>query len=80
MIMATKTDYARKCQQLDVLIDLLEKENKRLNELITRCKECKDWDTDWSSAGFPTCHYCGTIDKFMRPNDFCSYGERKATE
>ena len=30
--MATKTDYARKCQQLDVLIDLLEKENRRLRE------------------------------------------------
>ena len=28
--MATKTDYTRKCQQLDVLIDLLERENKRL--------------------------------------------------
>ena len=32
--MANKTDYARKCQQLDVLIDLLERENKRLRELI----------------------------------------------
>ena len=30
--MATETDYARKCQQLDVLIDLLERENKRLQE------------------------------------------------
>ena len=28
--MATETDYTRKCQQLDVLIDLLERENKRL--------------------------------------------------
>ena len=28
--MKNKTDYTRKCQQLDVLIDLLEKENKRL--------------------------------------------------
>ena len=28
--MANKTDYARKCQQLDVVIDLLERENKRL--------------------------------------------------
>ena len=28
--MATETDYTRKCQQLDVLIDLLEKENRRL--------------------------------------------------
>ena len=28
--MATETDYTRKCQQLDVLIDLLDRENKRL--------------------------------------------------
>ena len=28
--MPDKTDYARKCQQLDVLIDLLERKNKRL--------------------------------------------------
>lgn len=77
MAKATKTDYARKCQQLDVLIDLLERENKRLNGLITRCKECKDWDTDWNSAIFPNCHYCPVMDKFMKPDDFCSYGERK---
>ena len=32
--MATETDYARKCAQLDVLIDLLERENKRLRKLI----------------------------------------------
>lgn len=41
--MKNETDYARKCQQLDVLIDLLEKENKRLKEeqekLIT-CDKC----------------------------------------
>ena len=41
--MPDKTDYSRKCQQLDVLIDLLEKENKRLREeqakLIT-CDKC----------------------------------------
>ena len=28
--MTTETNYTRKCQQLDVLIDLLERENKRL--------------------------------------------------
>ena len=75
--MATEIDYTRKCQQLDVLIDLLERENKRLRELIVHCNECKYWETDWSNSAFPTCHFCGTIDKFMRPNDFCSYGERK---
>ena len=30
--MTTETDYTRKCQQLEVLIDLLERENKRLRE------------------------------------------------
>ena len=34
--MPDKTDYARKCQQLDVLIDLLERENKRLKELLEK--------------------------------------------
>ena len=38
--MPDKTDYTRKCQQLDVLIDLLERENKRLREMIVRCEEC----------------------------------------
>ena len=32
--MPDKTDYTRKCQQLDVLINLLEDENKRLRKLI----------------------------------------------
>ena len=30
--MKNETDYTRKCQQLDVLIDLLERENRRLRE------------------------------------------------
>ena len=34
--MKNKTDYARNCQQLDVLIDLLERENKRLKELLEK--------------------------------------------
>ena len=34
MAKATETDYTRKCQQLDVLVDLLERENKRLRKLI----------------------------------------------
>ncbi len=40
--MATKTDYARKCQQLDVLIDLLESENKRLQAERRRWIPCKE--------------------------------------
>jgi hypothetical protein len=76
--MATETDYTRKCQQLDVLIDLLEKENKRRAEEIVHCEECK-----YSS------HVCGDIYRceWWRENgvgvytgDFCSNGEREVTE
>jgi hypothetical protein len=91
MIMATKTDYARKCQQLDVLIDLLERENKRLRETIVRCKDCKHWiPYDWmfsevwrskNMTDYPEdeigCNWC---DMAMKANDFCSRGERKVTE
>ena len=73
--MATETDYTRKCQQLDVLIDLLEKENKRRTEEIVHCEECKH-----------SSHVCGDIYRceWWRENgvgvytgDFCSNGERE---
>ena len=73
--MATETDYARKCQQLDVLIDLLEKENKRLREMIVRCGECRYFGK--KSKLFPSRHYCSVISMKMKADDFCSYGERK---
>ena len=40
--MATKTDYARKCQQLDVLIDLLEKEKGLQGDIG------EAWEDRWS--------------------------------
>ena len=59
--MPDKTDYARKCQQLDVLIDLLERENKRLKEeqskLVT-CDKCvapKRSECIWHNAGATYC-------------------------
>ena len=75
--MPDKTDYTRKCQQLDVLIDLLERENKRLRKLIVHCKDCKyaeyidDVKTLW-------CTECGN-GRTVAPYDFCSYGKRRAT-
>ena len=42
--MKNETDYARKCQQLDVLIDLLERENKRLRELIAEQEKKNEKD------------------------------------
>ena len=43
--MANKTDYARKCQQLDVLINLLEGEKNRLREMIVYCKYFKHYES-----------------------------------
>lgn len=45
---------------------------------VVRCKDCADWQADW----IPSCvdngsHYCGTMDTIMKPNDYCSYGERR---
>ena len=40
--MPDKTDYTRKCQQLDVLIDLLERENKRLQAEKRAWIPCKE--------------------------------------
>lgn len=74
--MATKTDYARKCQQLDVLIDLLERENKRLRETIVRCEECRYFGEKLKL--FTSRHYCSVMGMNMKAEDFCSYGEREA--
>ena len=76
--MTDKTDYARKCQQLDVLINLLEGENKRLRETIVRCEECRYFGK--KSKLFPSRRYCSVINMNMKADDFCSYGEREATE
>ena len=73
--MATEIDYVRKCQQLDVLIDLLERERARLKAEygeITKCKDCTFYD--------PETEECEMNDggKFD-PDAFCSYGVRRAT-
>ena len=56
--MATETDYTRKCQQLDVLIDLLERENKRLRAGVITCDKCvspKRSECIWHNAGATYC-------------------------
>ena len=71
--MATETDYTRKCQQLDVLIDLLERENKRLRELIVHCKDCKHRDPEDKKCD------CGHDIEWQLPRRddwYCADGER----
>ena len=72
--MKNETDYTRKCQQLDVLIDLLERENKRLKAEygeIVRCKDCTFFDAGTEQ--------CDMHDTEFDPDAFCSYGIRRAT-
>ena len=71
--MATETDYTRKCQQLDVLINLLEGENKRLREMIVRCKDCKHRDPEDKKCD------CGHDIEWQLPRQddwYCADGER----
>jgi hypothetical protein len=76
MAKANETDYARKCQQLDVLIDLLERENKRLREMVVYCKECKHRDPEDKKCD------CGHGIEWQSPRQddwYCADGERSAT-
>lgn len=58
-------------------------ENEVINKLqpiqpeIVRCKDCQDYQTDWSPSGKTGRHYCATMDSFMLPDGFCSYAERR---
>ena len=44
--------------------------------LVTRCKDCKNWQTNWTPS-IPDRHYCAVMDSMMKAEDFCSYGERR---
>ena len=44
---------------------------------IVRCKECKYWNTDGCWEGCGECEWAYYLTK---PDDFCSYGERKESE
>ena len=48
---------------------------------IIRCKDCADWQTDWiPSCGDNGSHYCGAMDTITKPDDYCSYAERRTDE
>ena len=46
---------------------------------IIRCKDCKDYQTDWKTR-YPDMHYCATMDSTMPEDGFCSYAERRTDE
>ena len=42
---------------------------------VVRCKDCKFWDGEGRCEATEN----GLIREFTKPDDFCSYGERKGT-
>lgn len=42
---------------------------------VVRCKDCKHWKSD-DDIGH--CENPDGLDNYARPDDFCSYGERRA--
>lgn len=43
---------------------------------VVRCRECENWDIEWKPI-VAEGYYCVIMDRVMKPNDFCSYGESK---
>ena len=81
--MATETDYTRKCQQLDLLIDLLEKENKRLREMIVYCKDCKHYEADITGNPWGVCCHkdwiANNVGHDVDEDGWCYRAERSPT-
>lgn len=44
---------------------------------VVRCKDCVDGEPSWEVEGLWDCKYCTDLKK---PDDFCSYGERRDTD
>lgn len=69
------------------LFDLHVEEQKMLNQVeyrqiimwtpLVRCKNCENWECDWSSCADGNKHYCVLIDGFTVADFYCGYGERK---
>lgn len=41
---------------------------------IIRCKDCANWDTDWTTN--PPDHYCPMVDKFTSADFYCGQAEK----
>lgn len=41
---------------------------------IIRCKDCINWDTDWTTH--PLDYYCPAIDRFTNADFYCGYAEK----
>ena len=44
---------------------------------ITRCKDCKNWDTTWTNDFSPNYHYCSMVDGVRKDDWYCADAERE---
>lgn len=44
---------------------------------VIRCKDCKNWDTEWQNDWTKNDHYCPMIDGIRGGDWFCADAERK---
>lgn len=46
---------------------------------VVRCRDCKHWNRDGNGYGDDESHCTNPdgLDNYARPDDFCSYGERR---
>ena len=47
---------------------------------ITRCKDCKNWDTTWTNNFSPNYHYCPMVDGVRKEDWYCADAERRTDE
>ena len=62
------------CAGWNGLIELIEKAPTIDDVPVVRCRECKWWQED-DDIGH--CDNPDGLDNYAKPEDFCSYGERK---
>lgn len=60
----------------DAIIDILNAPTVEAVQVI-RCKDCKYWD-DFLDKGY--CKDTIGFDRWWKPNDYCSYAERRTDE
>lgn len=44
---------------------------------VVRCRECANWETDWTPNGGGEKHFCPLIGLTRPPDWYCADGERK---
>ena len=44
---------------------------------VVRCKDCENWERDWSTLSGSSSHFCPMMDTFTEPDEFCSRAERR---